>query len=570
MADIFNISPLSPIKFYHQSEVFGNANYAVTIPQTFNPQYNNRHIDHDFYYLNLKNWLTKQKYAIPYQITDRLTVQWLGVEDTIGGGTYHVRILDRDGNLVETITPDTQPSWVLSTGDVIWQLKKALYNYVDGVYFIQIIKHGFFSDPDYFVISEPIHVKEKWENTTLIKYRNSVNKFGCFFDTTICFQRRVFSTVYDLTMDPDFKTYKNQPGNQTMLGGITTRQWIFETEGIPPYEYDLLDRIFICDDITIDGVAYSRTEGSKLEKVPIPNNSLHGAKLSIAEVDANSNVVVPNVVDIIVGDAPTTDMFYIDYITYFSSPTKYVNKYFRGINHFLSYLNNEIFDYDGTDDILYFCVNHRNELIIKTTSTAFLSAYEGAAINQVLPYWIELTAQKNGALDYIQIDFNNNGAGTCNYVTMLEDQTQIDADGFAFTTFTTYTITATKEIKILLFLNSCVEVAINNSDPIITQIGGQLPDTCIVFSLGGNILSTIKNNMFTTCNQSLGYVDFHTNNLNVYGLNTILRHMHEASLNNNLDPVGGDLVLYDNAAAFSPEAGVYAATISNAGFTITL
>ena len=59
MAKLFDLSQLNPIKLYFQSDVFHSQNENLAV---FNPNYNHRHMDNDFFARNLKSWQDKVKY----------------------------------------------------------------------------------------------------------------------------------------------------------------------------------------------------------------------------------------------------------------------------------------------------------------------------------------------------------------------------------------------------------------------------------------------------------------------------------------------------------------------------
>ena len=71
--NFFNISSANPLKFYKQADVFNTI--ANTDLNTFNPQFNKRNFDDDFYYRNIDIWVDSRLYYQQFQQSDYIKLR---------------------------------------------------------------------------------------------------------------------------------------------------------------------------------------------------------------------------------------------------------------------------------------------------------------------------------------------------------------------------------------------------------------------------------------------------------------------------------------------------------------
>lgn len=114
--------------------------------------------------------------------------------------------------------------------------------------------------------SNTIQVKHNHEDTILLKYRNSYNKFGIIFDTDIVFYTRVEGTIRNYEPKSNDEIYNDQVMNASKLFSIPYNiftLFIGGDLGIPDYMIDLVNRIFSCDMIKIDDYWFEKVEGAE-------------------------------------------------------------------------------------------------------------------------------------------------------------------------------------------------------------------------------------------------------------------------------------------------------------------
>jgi hypothetical protein len=195
-----------------------------------------------------------------------------------------MKVYDVQAHLVKSL------SWTAvytATDYKIWELTFDLSDLPEGVYFTyqKVALLGI----TWEAFSEPIHSKNSWPNTLLIEYKNSFNDFGVAWTTGLTMKFRVEADI----KEPDFKSdrtdYANQVRRVSTLKNVPCRVFRFnvgEAPGVSPYIVDILNRIFGCDWIQIEGKFYQADLDAKWEKNQPKNYPLMGASLDIVEAEA--------------------------------------------------------------------------------------------------------------------------------------------------------------------------------------------------------------------------------------------------------------------------------------------
>lgn len=137
-------------------------------------------------------------------------------------------------------------------------------------------------------ISEPYDLRDKHYNTRWITYTNTYNDWDVAFTTGVEFGFRCEMDI----MDPDFKrersAYANQRRRVHTTSGTPYRSfklYVGDARGVAPWVVDLLNRIFVCNEIRIDGKQYESDLESEFEVTRAKGYPLIGASIDIVEVD---------------------------------------------------------------------------------------------------------------------------------------------------------------------------------------------------------------------------------------------------------------------------------------------
>jgi hypothetical protein len=531
----FNISSANPLKFYKQADVFNTI--ANTDLNTFNPQFNKRNFDDDFYYRNIDRWVESRLYYQQFQQSDYIRLQWGGTDKLSGGITpYIIAILDCQGNIVKQFnTSFLYPSVpILYNGDYLWEAYVDLFDVPEGRYIVQMKRESnLFGVPDSCLISEPIEIKTTHRDSKLFNYLNTTNANDVYYETGIQFQFRIDASFTELTTDSKFNVYEDQPMNLELLGGVKFRQWTLEFRNIPLWVCDKLELLFLHDQLKIDGIFYTRIDGSKIAITKNEGNSLCSAKIEVREKINKISLEVSSVytkrfhINNNTYILSNSRAFYVDSLTY-GTTTINIERYFLGHTEFLNYLNLTIGANALTNntDYCFFAVNDFGELILNTNISAFNSATI-FRLNNLIDSFIEVDVE-NTAGNIFEIEIVRSVANA-NYAVFLNDGTPLDK-GVSTSFLFSYTANIlTLKSTIFVFINQMDEIQLDNSTIDIVAIGGNLKSTAYYLYCTYKKLRYFKNNFLLNTNNFL-QIYLEGNNLPTSEIIKLLSYLWEVKI----------------------------------------
>ena len=83
-----------------------------------------------------------ERYFQPYQQGDKITLQWLGIDDAPPVATYTITLLDQYGQTIKQQDADLGAEVGTGSGIFIRECEMLLYDVPEGKYFVQIRKVG--------------------------------------------------------------------------------------------------------------------------------------------------------------------------------------------------------------------------------------------------------------------------------------------------------------------------------------------------------------------------------------------------------------------------------------------
>ena len=532
----FNISQANPLKFYKQADVFNTI--ANTDLNTFNPQFNKRNFDDDFYYRNIDRWIESRLYFQQFQQSDYIALQWGGTNFSSGNNPYKIAILDCNGIIIKQVTGSLlYPIYpILFNGDYLWETKINLFDVPEGRYVVQIKREDYsFGVPDSCVISEPIEIKTTHRDSKLFNYLNTVNANDIYFETGIQFQFRIDASFTELTTNSKFNVYEDQPMNLELLGGVKYREWTLEFINIPLWVCDKLELLFLHDNLKIDGIFYTRIEGSKIAIVNNEGNSLCSAKIQVREKINKISLEISSVFTrrFFINNSTyilsNSRAFYVGSLTY-GTNTVIIERYFVGQTEFINYLNSTIANNALTSntDYCFFAVNDFGELVLNT-NLSFFNSLNIFRLNDLIDTYIELDVE-NTTSDFLDIAITRNVANA-NYVIFLNDGTPIIkgvSTGFNFLYTTNVLIQKLKKITIYVFISEMEGVYLNTGGIDIVGFGGNFKfNTYLLFA---NLvkLQYFKNNFLLNTN-NFNQIYIEDNNLSTNEIIKLLSYLWEVN-----------------------------------------
>ena len=155
MANIFEIPLLNPLRALWQSDKL-TSDAGTVLYQAFNPSYNYRNIDSDWYYRTLKEYEQKQPYVQPFQQSDTIRVQWIG--SNTSGHYDHIKLLDSNGS--DTGVSISVGSSVVGS-NTLYTITLPLWNINEGKYFLSVYHLPASNDRTY-IIFELLYIFNRW------------------------------------------------------------------------------------------------------------------------------------------------------------------------------------------------------------------------------------------------------------------------------------------------------------------------------------------------------------------------------------------------------------------------
>jgi hypothetical protein len=245
MADNFLYIPfINPVKFYSPDR-------AVT------PKYFTRHFDDFPFAERLYDWQEAVDFTRIWQVDDIINLQFESTFDPIS-----VELLDNNDVPVITLPAVLGLANVYYPNTYSYEISMSLAGVATGCYRIRITAGTGDSQKMYyskcqFISEDPI------DNSILIEYYHNRFHEDVMFETGIKFQCRMLGHFGFLEPGRDEQKFKDQRYNPSVLSSRTSRGFdLFfgDDFGLPDDEVDLLNRIWGCSNVSLDGKSFGAVE----------------------------------------------------------------------------------------------------------------------------------------------------------------------------------------------------------------------------------------------------------------------------------------------------------------------
>ena len=521
MANIFEIPLLNPLRAIWQSDKL-NSDAGTVLYQAFNPSYNYRNIDSDWYYRTLKEYEQKQPYVQPFQQSDTIRVQWIG--SNTSGHYDHIKLLDSNGS--DTGVSISVGSSVVGS-NTLYTITLPLWNINEGKYFLSVYHHPASNDRTY-IIFEPFYVKQVHIKTVRIDYYNSFNDQSVIYPTSAYIpQLRVHGCITDVTNDSKFNVYEDQPMNLEMVSGIPYRTFeltLGGSKGIPQWYADIIERALLTDTLTIDGIAYTRAEGAKLEAKKEAGKPLNMYTIKLRERYNTATLDIVQKKSYIVGAMPQTDYFWIETMT-INGLGYQIRKMFKGKRNFLDYLNATYLLTSG-----YWAEDYNNKLVFVLNSiTTTISTTELTTAN-TLAYGVRFRCVGIG--DFT-IDLSAPASSNFYAIAYSDGSASVNKTALATTpslTTITKNFASNKPKDVFIFGSNIKTYDTTSSTIRITEVDGDLAIGCtdlymslVASSLNLNTIGNLFKYM-----TSLRYVGLSDLSLSSSMIDSIIMNLYDA------------------------------------------
>ena len=279
MDNFLYIPFINPVKFFDPA-------------QTNLDAYRTKHFDDYDFKDRLYPWQSNEDYDRIWQTSDIIKLQFESTFDPI-----IVKLLDENQNAVITLPALIGLPNKFLANCHSFEVEMSLAGLPTGCYRVQILAGT--GDESKTLLSGCQYISDTLvENTMLLEYFNSRFHEDVIFETGIKFQARVHGNIGLLDPGQKNEQYKDERYNPALLSSKTIRQWpvFFGDEfGLPDDMIDLLNRIWSCDNVSIDGTAFGLADGSKFEFTEIEGYPKRGVKLVVEEgINRHSRIFAIN------------------------------------------------------------------------------------------------------------------------------------------------------------------------------------------------------------------------------------------------------------------------------------
>jgi hypothetical protein len=312
--------------------------------------------------------------------------------------------------------------------------------------------------------------------------------------------------------------------NVEMVSGIPYRTFeltLGGSKGIPQWYADIIERALLTDTLMIDGIAYTRAEGAKLESKKEAGKPLNMYTIKLRERYNTATLDIVQKKSYVVGAMPQTNYFWIETMT-INNASVDVRRMFKGKRNFLDYLNATHLLTFG-----YWAEDYNNKLVFVLNSiTTSINTTTLTTVN-TLAYGIRFRCVGTG-----DFEFDVSAPASSNFyaVAYSDGTASVNKTALATTPSTTpigtsFAINKTRDM--FIFTSNAKTYGDIGTNVTISEIDGDLPIGCTNFnspsSLGINTIGSIFKYM-----TSLREFDLRFQKLSSSMIDSIIMNLYDA------------------------------------------
>ena len=309
-----------------------------------------------------------------------------------------------------------------------------------------------------------------------------------------------------------------------MVSGIPYRTFeltLGGSKGIPQWYADIIERALLTDTLTIDGIAYTRAEGAKLEAKKEAGKPLNMYTIKLRERYNTATLDIVQKKSYIVGAMPQTDYFWIETMT-INGLGYTIRKMFKGKRNFLDYLNATYLLTYG-----YWAEDYNNKLVFVLNSvTTSISTTELTTAN-TLAYGIRFRCVGIGDFE---IDVSAPASSNFYAVAYSDGTASVNKTALATTPSAT-TISASFAINktrdAFIFTSNAKTYDGSPSNVTISEIDGDLPIGCTNFYFPNSLNINTIGSLFKYMT-SLREFDLRYQKLSSSMIDSIIMNLYDA------------------------------------------
>lgn len=252
------------------------------------PKYFTKHFEEFMFTERLYQWQQRENYIQVWQTTDIINLQFESTFDPI-----IVKLVDKYGIARITLPALIGLPNVYLPNTFSFEVNMSLGDVAKGCYYLMIEAGSGVNKKT--LISDRMYISDtQIKNTICLEYWNSRFHKDVVFETGIKFQMRVHGHFGFLDKQRSDEMYKDQKFTSTLLNSKSAKRWkvyFGDSYGIPDDIINMIDEIWSCDNVLIDGKPFCIADGGKFEYVDSEYYPKRGLSLDVEEgINRNSRV----------------------------------------------------------------------------------------------------------------------------------------------------------------------------------------------------------------------------------------------------------------------------------------
>jgi hypothetical protein len=253
----------------------------------FTSNFQTKFFDESLYPETIRDFEEQASYRQPFQLNDPLILQVESDALSLSLVFYTCDGIPQYSKDFDQISSRTITSGSGTLILYLHQITVDLNNVGEGAFYAQI-------ENDVILQSNNICIYATQPNTLLAKYRNYKFYQDVIFekDTDLFFYLRVQGFIKTNLPERSSTTYEDQTLNVTQLKTVPFFSWKFITDslGVPDYVIDLINRVFGCSTLYLDGRLFTVPDSEKFSELDEEYYPKRGWSIILREQQTNSSV----------------------------------------------------------------------------------------------------------------------------------------------------------------------------------------------------------------------------------------------------------------------------------------
>jgi|SRR5215211_717691 len=243
------------------------------------PQYMSKQMDKYKHTDIVPPHITNKLFIQPWQLSDTIRLQY-----KIDFGPIYLNQYNCKGGRIGSKMFEQKQQDTYNSKMFIWEVDYPLLNSEEGLGYFTL---GLGNTNIEYFHSEPCSIYVSQENTLLVQFWHNKFKEGIFFETGIKPELRIPG---EIKFNPESSSFGfiDQSYSVKLIYDIAYRKLTLKIgvkTGVPDNFIDKINRVIGCNNLWIDGIQYSKGEGSKLEATEYTNYSLRWWEIDLYEYE---------------------------------------------------------------------------------------------------------------------------------------------------------------------------------------------------------------------------------------------------------------------------------------------